>query len=81
MADVRGWVFVLGCHDAVVSEPTVGIYTPQDQPAFADLVNNVHAEFGFGYDPELDADLENPTAYYQHLWLLRFDRAVIGWLL
>ncbi|WP_186526375.1 GNAT family N-acetyltransferase [Leekyejoonella antrihumi] len=53
-------------------------YTPPDQPAFADLVNSVHAEFGFSYDPELDADLENPTAYYQHLWLLRLDRAVVG---
>lgn len=69
---------MLGCQDAVVSEPTVGIYTPQDQPAFADLVISVHAEFGFSYDPELDADLENPTAYYQHLWLLRLDRAVVG---
>lgn len=56
----------------------MGIYNPQDQPAFADLVNSVHAEFGFGYDPELDADLDDPTAYYRHLWLLRLDRAVIG---
>lgn len=61
-----------------VSNPTVAIYTPQDQPAFAELVIRIHAEFGFSYDSELDADLENPNAYYQHLWLLRLNRAVVG---
>lgn len=69
---------MLECHDAVVSEPTVAIYIPQDQPAFAELVNSIHAEFGFSYDPRLDADLDNPTAYYRHVWLLRLNGAVVG---
>lgn len=71
-------MFALGCHDAGVSEPAVTVYTEQDQPGFAELVNTIHAEFGFGFDPLLDADLEHPTSYYQHLWLVRLGSTVVG---
>ncbi|RNI25322.1 GNAT family N-acetyltransferase [Flexivirga caeni] len=61
-----------------MSEPTVTVYTEQDRRGFAELVNDVHAEFGFGFDPELDADLEDPTAYYGHVWVVRLGGAVVG---
>ena len=62
-----------------MNEPTVTVYTERDQPGFAELVNDVHAEFGFSVDPELDTDLDNPTAYYRHLWMVRLeDGAVVG---
>ncbi len=66
------------CHDVGMSAPELAAFTPHDQPGLADLVNEVHSEFGFAYQPRLDADLDNPLAHYRHVWVLKLEDAVIG---
>lgn len=66
------------CQHVGMSAPELAVFTPHDQPGFADLVNEVHAEFGFAYHPRLDADLATPFAHYRHVWVLKLDDVVIG---
>lgn len=61
-----------------MAPPQLGRYRPQDRVGFADLANDVHAEFGFGYDPVLDADLSDPETHYRHILLIKVDDAVVG---
>lgn len=53
-------------------------YEDADQQGFARLVNQVHAEFGFSYDPVLDTDLSAPTRHYPHLWVVKDSRRLVG---
>lgn len=50
--------------------PAIREYTPGDQTGFEHLVRTVHLEFGFAYDPVLDADLVDPPAFYIKTWVL-----------
>jgi molybdopterin-guanine dinucleotide biosynthesis protein A/predicted GNAT family acetyltransferase len=45
---------------------------------FASLVSDTLPEFGFGADPELDPDLEDPGGYYVALWIAERDGEVVG---
>jgi len=53
-------------------------YEPRDQQGFADLVMDVHSEFGFAYDPDLDADLDDPGAHYRFILLVKTQDTVVG---
>lgn len=54
-------------------------YRCGDQASFAALVNACHAEYGFSFDPVLDADLLDPQAFYEHVWVLAAgDGPVVG---
>lgn len=53
-------------------------YAPKDQLGFANLVMDVHAEFGFAYDPDLDADLDDPEAHYRFILLVKTQDTVVG---
>lgn len=53
-------------------------YERADRAGFAELVNDVHREFGFGYDAVLDADLDDPGGHYAQIWILRQARDVVG---
>lgn len=61
-----------------MASPQLGRYRPQDKDGFAELVIDVHTEFGFGYDPVLDVDLSDPEAHYRHILLIKVDDAVVG---
>ena len=41
-------------HDGGMSELPLTGYQQEDQEGFARLVEDVHSEFGFSYDAELD---------------------------
>jgi putative acetyltransferase len=58
--------------------PEIVEYSKDDQNAFAELVNGVHAEFGFTFDPGLDADLTSPDAFYHRIWVLKRGDEVVG---
>jgi len=61
-------------HEAAIREYEVG-----DQAEFEQLVRSVHQEFGFAYDPVLDADLIDPRAFYIKTWVLTgADGSVVG---
>lgn len=53
-------------------------YSSGDRTGFASLVNDVHAEYGFAYDAELDRDLADPDAHYSRIWVLRSGSEVVG---
>jgi len=61
-----------------MNSASIGPYEARDQPAFANLVMDVHAEFGFAYDPDLDADLVDPEAHYRFILLVKAQDAVVG---
>jgi GNAT superfamily N-acetyltransferase len=61
-----------------MDQPVLARYAVSDQAAFADLVNEVHAEFGFAFHPRLDADLAAPGDHYRHLWVLKINNRLIG---
>ncbi|WP_147264091.1 GNAT family N-acetyltransferase [Desertihabitans brevis] len=52
--------------------------TASDREGFAALVNDIHRAFGFSFDPDLDADLADPAAFYQHVWVLKDGDEVVG---
>ncbi|MFJ6303103.1 GNAT family N-acetyltransferase [Pseudarthrobacter oxydans] len=58
--------------------PDLRRYSDEDHDGFVDLVNDVHAEFGYSYDPDLDADLADPPAVYRHIWVVRVGCDVVG---
>lgn len=58
--------------------PRLTEYEPADRPGFADLVDDVHAEFGFAHHQVLDADLAEPEKHYEHLWVVKDGDAVVG---
>lgn len=62
----------------IMQIPDFKRYSDEDHDGFADLVNDVHAEFGYSYDPDLDADLADPLAFYRHLWVARVGPVVVG---
>ncbi|MFJ6344493.1 GNAT family N-acetyltransferase [Pseudarthrobacter oxydans] len=62
----------------IVQIPDFRRFSNEDHDGFADLVNAVHAEFGYSFDPDLDADLADPLAFYRHLWVARVGLAVVG---
>lgn len=53
-------------------------YQQEDQEGFARLVEDVHSEFGFSYDAELDADLDDPESHYPFILLLKCGTSVVG---
>lgn len=53
-------------------------YSDDDHDGFVKLVNDVHAEFGYDYDPVLDADLADPPAFYHRIWVARTRASVVG---
>jgi len=59
-------------------DPRITNYSQEDQEGFATLVKDVHEEFGFEYDPELDQDLDDPEARYAFITLLKAGDAVVG---
>jgi putative acetyltransferase len=58
--------------------PAIREYGDGDQPEFEQLVRSVHQEFGFEYDPVLDADLIDPRAFYVKTWVLIDTDGSIG---
>lgn len=58
--------------------PVFKTYSDEDHDGFVNLVNDVHAEFGYSYDPVLDADLADPPAFYRHIWVARMGASVVG---
>lgn len=64
----------------MIDEPTPALlaYESADREGLARLVNDVHAEFGFKFDPALDADLEDPARWYRHVWILKDSVEVVG---
>lgn len=66
------------CDDIGLASPHLATYQPQDRNGFANLVNDVHAEFGFSYDPALDTDLDDPEAHYRHILLVKAGNLVVG---
>ncbi|UUL77080.1 GNAT family N-acetyltransferase [Pseudarthrobacter sp. Fe7] len=58
--------------------PDFKTYSDEDHDGFVNLVNDVHAEFGYSYDPVLDADLADPPAFYRHIWVARMGASVVG---
>jgi putative acetyltransferase len=58
--------------------PSLRTYRPGDRAGFESLVRDVHTEFGFVYDPELDADLDDPEGFYSYILLLVRDDEVLG---
>jgi len=58
--------------------PDLRTYSDEDHNGFVDLVNDVHAEFGYSYDSVLDADLADPRAFYRHIWIARIGGSVVG---
>lgn len=59
-------------------ELSLTIYQLEDQERFARLVKDVHAEFGFAYDADLDADLDDPEAHYPWILLVKCGSSVVG---
>jgi GNAT superfamily N-acetyltransferase len=57
---------------------TIREYKDGDQAGFEQLVTSVHREFGFEYDPALDADLNDPPAFYVKTWVLMEADGSIG---
>ncbi|MCZ4327968.1 GNAT family N-acetyltransferase [Brachybacterium paraconglomeratum] len=53
-------------------------YQHEDQEGFARLVEDVHSEFGFSYDAELDADLDDPESHYPFILLVKCGTSVVG---
>jgi putative acetyltransferase len=52
-------------------------FRPEHAAGFRELVSDTLAEFGFDADPELDADLADPAAAYEAVWVaVRADRIV-----
>jgi molybdopterin-guanine dinucleotide biosynthesis protein A/GNAT superfamily N-acetyltransferase len=46
--------------------------------AFRSLVTDTHREYGFDFDPKLDADLGDPVAHYAASWVALRDDEVVG---
>ncbi|WP_157975668.1 GNAT family N-acetyltransferase [Brachybacterium sp. YJGR34] len=61
-----------------MSEFRLTSYQQEDQESFACLVKDVHAEFGFSYDAELDADLDDPESHYLFILLVKCGTSVVG---
>lgn len=61
-----------------MSEFRLTTYEYEDQEGFARLVEDVHAEFGFSYDAELDADLGDPESHYPFILLVKCGTSVVG---
>lgn len=53
-------------------------YEPAHQAGFARLVVDVLGEFGFGFDPVLDADLLDPESCFDAAWVALDVGNVIG---
>jgi molybdopterin-guanine dinucleotide biosynthesis protein A/RimJ/RimL family protein N-acetyltransferase len=51
---------------------------PEHTAAFASLVTDTHREYGFDFDPELDADLGDPVAHYAAAWVVLRNEEVVG---
>lgn len=58
--------------------PPIRPYRPQDQDAFARLVSTVLGEYGFGVDPLLEADLDDPQQAYGAVWVATDNGEVIA---
>ena len=65
-------------HDGGMSELRLTGYQQEDQEGFARLVEDVHSEFGFSYDAELDADLDDPESHYSFILLVKCGTSVVG---
>ncbi|WP_193107490.1 GNAT family N-acetyltransferase [Brachybacterium sp. FME24] len=61
-----------------MSELSLTIYQAEDQESFARLVEDVHAEFGFKYNAQLDADLDDPESHYPFILLVKWGSSVVG---
>lgn len=61
-----------------MSELRLTAYQQEDQEGFARLVEDVHSEFGFSYDAELDADLDDPESHYPFILLVKCGTSVVG---
>lgn len=61
-----------------MSELSLAIYQPDDQESFARLVEDVHAEFGFEYNAELDTDLAEPESHYALIVVVKSGSEVVG---
>jgi GNAT superfamily N-acetyltransferase len=53
-------------------------FEPNHTDGFRSLVSETLLEFGFEPDPELDDDLESPSATYTALWVVVADGGVVG---
>jgi GNAT superfamily N-acetyltransferase len=53
-------------------------YRPADKEGFARLVSSVLAEYGFSVDPVLEADLDEPQAAYDAIWVATQRGQVVG---
>lgn len=61
-----------------MSELRLTAYQHADQEGFARLVEDVHSEFGFSYDAELDADLDDPESHYPFILVVKCGTSVVG---
>lgn len=61
-----------------MSELSLTTYQPEDQESFARLVEDVHAEFGFKSNAELDADLDDPESHHPFILLVKGGSSVVG---
>jgi GNAT superfamily N-acetyltransferase len=64
--------------ESLPEQPHLIDYDRRYQLGFAALVNATHKEFGFEFDPVLDADLADPGAVYRNVWLLVDGDDVVG---
>jgi molybdopterin-guanine dinucleotide biosynthesis protein A/GNAT superfamily N-acetyltransferase len=51
---------------------------PEHASGFRSLVTDTHREYGFDFDPKLDADLDDPAAHYAAAWVALQGDAVVG---
>ena len=56
----------------------VETYHPAHRDGFAAVVLSVLSEFGFSFDPALEADLDRPHECYDALWVVLDKELVVG---
>jgi ribosomal protein S18 acetylase RimI-like enzyme len=61
-----------------LSDIQIRPYEPRDRDGFARLVSDTLAEYGFTVDPVLEADLDDPQARYQAIWVATQNDQVVG---
>jgi ribosomal protein S18 acetylase RimI-like enzyme len=53
-------------------------FVSADRDEFAELVASVLSEYGFSVDPVLEADLVDPTASYDSIWIAAAGEKIVG---
>jgi molybdopterin-guanine dinucleotide biosynthesis protein A/ribosomal protein S18 acetylase RimI-like enzyme len=64
--------------DLGASALTIVALGPEHASGFRSLVTDTHREYGFDFDSELDADLEDPATHYAAAWVVLQGETVVG---